>query len=158
MTDNYKFVDCPACGKKMKKIFLEKQEFIIDVCLDGCGGILLDNRELKKIDEKAEPIKELSDVYKDKSFKIVNNTNNLICPLCNAKMIKNYVSAKREIQIDECYSCGAKFFDYAELDAMRKQYESDSERVQDVLKIVDDSEKMQAIFEELLRKDEADFE
>ena len=51
MVDNLEEIACPACGKKMHKVFMTEQNLNIDVCLDGCGGIYFDNREFKKFDE-----------------------------------------------------------------------------------------------------------
>lgn len=153
MKDNDKIINCPACGAPMKKVFLQNQQFMVDVCLDGCGGIWLDNRELNKVDEKSEDITELQDVYKGKQFKKVDSSQDRICPLCGTKMVKNSVSAKQEITIDECYSCGGKFFDYLELDKMRNQYENDEERLSDVKKIAKNSQAMEAIMDKLLQNE-----
>lgn len=43
-------------------------------------------------------------------------------------MVKNYASANRQIQIDECYSCGGKFLDNGELQAIRAEFETEDER------------------------------
>lgn len=67
---------------------------------------------------------------------------------------KNNVSAKQEILIDECYSCGGKFFDKDELEQMRAQYHSDEERIADVKKLAQDSHSMQLILETMLSKEE----
>jgi len=45
-------------------------------------------------------------------------------------MVKNNVSIKKEITIDECYNCGAKFFDNGELIKMREQYPTEKDRQQ----------------------------
>ena len=60
MADNLEEIYCPACGKKMHKIFMDAQGVNLDVCLDGCGGIFFDNREFKKFDENAEDITPLT--------------------------------------------------------------------------------------------------
>ncbi len=54
MADTKKILNCPACGKEMKKIPLEDYGFCVDICLDGCGSIVFDNREFQKFDEKSE--------------------------------------------------------------------------------------------------------
>lgn len=48
-------------------------------------------------------------------------------------MVKNSVSIKNEITIDECYNCGSKFFDHGELTKMREQYPTEEDRRQDFL-------------------------
>ena len=51
MTDTKNQINCPACGKEMKKIYLPNEKINIDICLDGCGGIFFDNREFDKFNE-----------------------------------------------------------------------------------------------------------
>ena len=134
MKDNTEFeIGCPACGKKMKKIYMPEQGINIDVCVNGCGGIFFDNRELEKFDENKEDISPLISVFENKKFKKVDETDFRICPLCGQKMVKNYASAKKEVQVDECYSCGGKFLDYGELEKIREQYETEEERASDVI-------------------------
>ena len=152
MADNYKFIECPACGKTMKKVYLENQGFIVDICLDGCGGLWLDTRELPKVDDQNEDITPIVQAYQNCDFKKVDTNETRICPLCGVKMVKNNVSAKQEILIDECYTCGGKFFDYKELDTMRAQYNNDKERVADVLKLAENQDKMIEIFEKLMNQ------
>ena len=153
MTDNLNFIKCPACGTLMKKVFLENQNILIDICLDGCGGIWLDNRELAKVDEKDEDITPLNEALNGKTFINVDTTAERICPICNKKKKKNHVSAKQDICIDECYHCGGKFFDRNELELMRSQYDSDEQRLADVKELAKHSEKLEQIFQELLKKE-----
>ena len=154
MADTYEFLNCPACGTPMKKVFLEKQGFIIDVCLDGCGGIWFDNRELPKVDERTEDISDLTAAYNGKTFHRVEREQDRDCPVCHKKMVKNCASAKQEITIDECYQCGGKFFDYNELEILRNQYESDEDRIADIKEIAKDSVKMEIILNRLMHKDD----
>lgn len=153
MKDTYENISCPACGKKMKKVFLNEQEFFVDVCLDGCGGIWFDNRELPKVDEKEDKITEIGEAYKGKTFAKVDKDETRFCPLCKQKMVKNNVSVKQEISIDECYACGGKFFDYNELEQMRNQYEDDVDRIRDIKKLSQDSVLMELMFNQILNKD-----
>ncbi len=119
MADNYFIIHCPACGKKMTKIYMEEQNLYLDVCLDGCGGIYFDNREFRLFDRNCYSIKQLKDAYSGKIFTKVNEHKERICPCCRTKMVKNYSSPAHEIQIDDCYSCGGKFLDYGELEKIR---------------------------------------
>ncbi|MBS4760064.1 MAG: zf-TFIIB domain-containing protein [Clostridium sp.] len=153
MKDTIETLVCPACGKLMKKVYLNSQGFFIDVCTEGCGGVWFDNRELAKVDEKNEDIKELCEVYKGKTFSQVDKNAERKCPLCGQKMVKNSVSAKQEITIDECYKCGGKFFDYNELEQMRNQYENDKDRLADIKKLSESSVKMEKLLQELLKQD-----
>ena len=134
--DTIETINCPACGKLMHKIFMEKEGLALDVCIDGCGGIFFDGRELEKFDESHENIDEIIDAIKDKTFEKTNESLTRVCPVCGNKMVKNYVSAKKNVQIDECYNCGAKFFDHGELTAMRNEYPTEEDRRQDFLSSV----------------------
>lgn len=153
MSDTIMILNCPACGEQMQKVYLETEGFFVDACLNGCGGIWLDNRELKKVDEKSEDIKEIIEAFKDKTFKKTDDTAERKCPICERKMVKNCVSAIQELTIDECYSCGGKFFDYKELVQMRDQYNSDEIRTQDILTLAADSQAMEEILNKLLDKE-----
>ena len=68
MRDTKEILTCPACGKKMHKVFIKETGFNLDICLDGCGGILFDNREFKYFDEQHENISEILEAIADKEF------------------------------------------------------------------------------------------
>ncbi len=153
MKDTYENLICPACGTPMKKIYINNKDLFLDVCLDGCGGIWFDNRELQKFDEKAEDITAIKNAYAGKTFKKIDKTVDRKCPKCHKNMVKNSVSAKQEISIDECYFCGGKFFDYQELEQMRNQYNSDEERIADIKELAKDSLAMELILNKLVAKD-----
>ncbi len=133
MADNFKTIKCPACQKEMKKIFIPSAGINIDVCIDGCGGIYFDNREYKSFDEQHENIEELVKAVEGKEFASVDTSLPRTCPVCGAKMVKNYASIKKEVQIDECYACGGKFLDHGELTKIRSQYKTESERSADTM-------------------------
>lgn len=133
MNDTKEMINCPACGQKMHKVFMESGNCYLDVCTDGCGGIFFDGLELKKFDEQHENINELKEKLNGKEFIKTDETQTRVCPLCGNNMVKNFVSAKKQVQIDECYNCGAKFFDHGELTKMRGEYKTEEERRQDFL-------------------------
>ena len=54
MSDNKLKIECPACGCEMVKVFDQENGINIDICLNSCGGIFFDNRELEKFDESHE--------------------------------------------------------------------------------------------------------
>lgn len=134
MADNLEGIFCPACGKEMEKIFMSAQGVNLDVCTNGCGGIFFDNREFKKFDENAEDISPLVNALKNKTFTKVDTTEKRFCATCGSQMVKNYASARKEIEIDECYICGSKFLDNEELIKIRAQFETESDRADDALK------------------------
>ena len=133
MADNFKTIKCPACQKEMVKVFVPTAGINVDVCIEGCGGIYFDNRELKEFDEPHENIDEILKAIEGREFKPVNEDLPRTCPVCGAKMIKNFTSAKKTIQIDECYACGGKFLDHGELTKIRAEYRTEAERSKDVL-------------------------
>ncbi len=134
MADNLQDIYCPACGKKMKKIFMPEQGVNLDVCVDGCGGIYFDNREFKKFDEPNEDISPLTEVFSGRVYEIVDENAERKCPVCGNTMVKNFASSKHQIQVDECYHCGGKFLDFGELDKIRGQYNTEDERAADAIK------------------------
>lgn len=135
MADNKDIIiNCPACGKKMLKVYFPSQGINLDVCADGCGGIYFDNRELDKFDEKHEDITPLVEIFEGKTFQKVDESDTRICPVCGMKMVKNFAGPKHEVEIDECYSCGGKFLDNNELEKIRSQYNTEEERAADAIK------------------------
>lgn len=136
MSDNFKTLRCPACQKEMKKVFVPSEGVNVDICLDGCGGIYFDTREFKYFDEQNENIEEIVKAAEGKTFAKVDESLPRTCPVCGARMVKNYASVKKEVQIDECYSCGGKFLDHGELEKIRAQYATEEERSADIMKEV----------------------
>ena len=136
MADNYQVINCPACGKQMKKIFLTEIGVNIDICTDGCGGIYLDNREYEKLDEKHEHVDQVIQEIENADFSHVKVDEDAIrvCPVCGANMVKNPSSVKGKIIIDECYSCGGKFLDHGELTKIREEYSTEKERSEAAMK------------------------
>jgi len=133
MSDTHEMLKCPACNKDMKKVFVAKEGVNIDICLDGCGGMWFDNREIKYFDEQNEKIDEIIAVIDGKEFAKVDQTNFRSCPVCGARMVKNFSSVKQDIKIDECYACGGKFLDNSELQAMRAEYVTEADRSADMV-------------------------
>ncbi|MBR1616688.1 zf-TFIIB domain-containing protein [bacterium] len=134
MRDTKETLICPACGKEMKKVFIKSAGINLDICLDGCGGILFDNQELKHFDEIHEDISEIQELYEGKTFEKVDLTKKRTCPICDSGMVRNHASHMQEIEIDECYSCGAIFLDYGELKAIRNQFKTEEDRKEAFIK------------------------
>lgn len=134
MVDTHETINCPACGKKMLKIFIKEYGINIDICKDGCGGIFFDNRELKYFDEQYEIMDATIKEIEAKEFPPVDGSAERICPACGAKMIKNSTKAEGTITIDECYSCGGKFLDHGELTQMRAEFVTEKQRSEDAVR------------------------
>jgi Zn-finger nucleic acid-binding protein len=118
---------CPACGNTLLEMVVEG--ITLDVCKGGCGGIWFDNFELQKVDEPQESAGEsLLDLEQDESI-VVDHSKRRGCPKCNGViMMRHFFSAKMEIEVDECPSCGGFWLDYGELKNIRGQFESDADR------------------------------
>ncbi len=139
MADNFQTLKCPACQKEMTKVFVPSEGVNIDICLDGCGGMYFDTREFKYFDEQHENIEEILKAIEGKTFIKVNEELPRTCPVCGARMVKNYSSVKKEIQIDECYACGGKFLDHGELEKIRSEYLTEADRSADIMASVYDT-------------------
>ena len=118
MADTKEIINCPACGKEMEKVFIKDANVNIDICTEGCGGMLFDNREFEKFDEKHENADEILNKVAGKEFTPVDENKYRVCPVCRAIMVKMGAS-QGNIQIDVCNVCGAKFLDHGELEKIR---------------------------------------
>ena len=64
MGDTIDEIICPACGKKMKKIYVKELKTHMDISTEGCGGKFLDFGELEKIRGEYSTEKERSEAFK----------------------------------------------------------------------------------------------
>ena len=126
---------CPACGCEMKEVLIKDRNIKIDICLDGCGGIYFDNRELEQFTNAQKNINEIVELLSGKNFKNIQDTER-VCPACNSKMVKNFASPKKAVMIDQCYNCGGVFLDGGELSKIRSEYGSADEMKADVEKMI----------------------
>ncbi len=168
MADNKIYLECPACGKQMAKIYMAEAGVNVDICLDGCGGIFFDNRELEKFDESHEKIDEILAAIEGKHFEPAEDKEIRLCPVCEVQMSK-MGAANGEIQIDVCNHCGAKFLDNGELQKIREAETATNSKTDEVLSIMYEenlknaggafrkgllagSEKRRGFFEDLAKK------
>ena len=100
--------------------------------MDGCGGILFDNREMEKFDTPAENIDVILQSIKNKNFDTVDEAATRICPICAAPMVK-IGAAQGKVKIDTCYTCGANFLDNNELQLIRNLAEQEGDNHIDLL-------------------------
>ena len=130
MADDERILECPACHKRLVKVPLESVKLVVDICLDGCGGIYFNNKEMPIVMKSSEAIEEIKKACEGKEFRKVDETDDRECPFCASNMVKNYTSYSKEIQIDECYRCGGKFLDSGELEKIQAQDpEEDTEAI-----------------------------
>lgn len=118
---------CPACENKMTQI--QARGIPVDVCRGGCGGVWFDKFEFRKFDEPHEFAGEtLLEVEKDDSAQ-VDHAASRLCPRCaNITMVRHFFSARKLVQIDECYGCAGVWLDAGELKKIRGLFASDDER------------------------------
>lgn len=146
---------CPVCERDLQEIKIK--DIIVDVCMNGCGGIWFDNREIKKVEQHETAGEFLLDIKKDPNI-IIDNSKTRFCPKClEQKMVTHFVSINREIEVDECYNCGGIWLDFGELGEIRQQYPTEEERkkaTEEFIKntIEPELEKMLAASEEKLQK------
>ena len=104
---------CPVCQKDM--VEQDFGGFKVDVCKQGCKGIWFDWNELSELDEKNEGLGEA--LREALNYARINDDNRsqINCPKCGILMqIHKYLAAK-QVNVDECYSCGGFFIDSGEL-------------------------------------------
>lgn len=126
MSDNFKTIRCPACGNKMKKIFVPSAGVNVDICVDGCGGIYFDRKEIQHFQKgNDKSYNELKKELAQKFFTPVNQNETRVCPVCATKMVKTKIQGLN-IETDTCYSCGGVFLDYGELELIREAMKKNS--------------------------------
>lgn len=120
-------MECPACHRQLQEMMVG--DVAVDVCKGGCGGLWFDNQELKKFDEPHEEAGvDLLDVERDESLR-VDHSQRRNCPHCDdVVMMRHFFSVKREVELDECPSCGGIWLDAGELAKIRSLYGSEEER------------------------------
>jgi len=125
---------CPVCSKEMVE-----QDFgvKVDVCKNGCKGIWFDHGELVKLDEKNEGLGQALKEALHYPRANDENRGRLLCPKCGIPMQTHKYKRSKEVNVDECYSCGGFFLDSGELTEIRDTYMSDEEVHAYMKKIID---------------------
>ncbi len=128
---------CPVCSNTLKQLTVD--DITVDVCNGGCGGIWLDNFEIKKFDETHEAAgQSLLDVERDESL-VIDQTKRVKCPKCNdIVMMRHFFSAKKRVMVDECPGCGGFWLNTGELGKIRTLFKTEQERDQAAHEYFDD--------------------
>lgn len=97
---------------------------------EKCGGVWLDNYELKKLDEASETagdkLAELLEAYIDDN---IDFNQRIKCPKCPSSILmRNFYSPKRAIQIDTCPTCNGIWLDPGELTHLRTLFKTEAEK------------------------------
>ena len=118
---------CPVCPHELKEV--SAGEVLVDICDGGCGGIWFDNRELQRMDDADEPLgATLLRIAVDMSVS-VDHSARRNCPRCKTVvMMRHFYSDKHQVEVDSCAGCGGYWLDAGELDAIRAQYGTESDR------------------------------
>lgn len=105
-------MDCPACGKPM--IVLELDRVEVDHCI-SCGGIWLDGGELELLlGDVAERDVFLSDFQRDQDC----SEKPRKCPICSKRMEKIRIEGEQRVCIDRCRHNDGIWLDRGELEAI----------------------------------------
>jgi len=120
---------CPTCQNTLTET--EINGVVLDICQNGCGGIWFDWHELKKFDEPHEYIGNLLSTINIKSNLNIDYSSRRICPRCKDKivMLRHFSSVKKEIEIDECGNCAGIWLDFGELEKIRNQFKTESDKI-----------------------------
>ena len=100
----------------------------VDVCVNGCKSMWFEWQELIRLDEKSEGLGEA--LTKALNYPRVNDASRLPlkCPKCGIQMQAHKYKSAKEVNIDECYSCGGFFLDSGELSEIRENFMTEKER------------------------------
>jgi Zn-finger nucleic acid-binding protein len=124
----------------------------VQACQGGCGGIWFPAHQLQKAEFKNNTEGQaLLNVEKNPSVQVdLNKKRN--CPQCQIIMMQHYFSPKRSVVIDECPKCAGFWLDAGELNSIREEYSSESEREAAVQSYFGD------VFGSALQKEHQEFE
>jgi hypothetical protein len=107
-------VNCPACGKPMVVLELDRVE--VDHCI-SCGGIWLDGGELELLlEDAAERDAFLRSFQKDEEC----SERSRKCPICSRRMEKIRVGKEGRVCIDRCRRQDGLWLDRGELEEVFK--------------------------------------
>ena len=118
---------CPACGTEL--VTQMASDIQVDLCQHGCGGLWLDDREIKKFDEEAEFDPETLRGQLSPSGSVTINTGVRPCPRCSGEILwKRWYDINRQVEVDQCPKCSGIWLDLGELSKIRGQYKTEVER------------------------------
>ena len=113
---------CPACGQDLKDVRVDST--VLDACTRGCGGLWFDLGELKTLAAAPEYPPELLQIEARWGL-TVNLTGPRACPRCGKArrvvMVRRFHSPRRQVEVDECPTCGGIWLDGGELARIREE-------------------------------------
>jgi Zn-finger nucleic acid-binding protein len=127
---------CPACARAMTEIKVE--DFTVNACQGGCGGIWFDAHELQKVEYQDEAAGEpLLRIERDDSV-VVDTGKKRNCPRCDMIMMRHFSSPTRRVTIDDCPKCTGVWLDAGELAEIRSEFKSEAQRQANTEKFFND--------------------
>jgi Zn-finger nucleic acid-binding protein len=99
----------------------------VQVCENGCKGIWFDLGELQRLDQVGEGMGPSLEAALRSPRLNTAPRGPINCPRCHISMHAHRFERDKEVNIDECYSCGGFFLDSGELKEIRDHYMSDAE-------------------------------
>lgn len=122
-------MQCPRCNRGLQNRLAG--DVYVDVCEQSCGGIWLDQFELKKLDEPHESVGESLLTLQPPDRPALDLTHRLGCPKCpGVVMMRHFASIRRQVEVDECPTCAGFWLDHGELGRIRALFESEAQRIQ----------------------------
>jgi Zn-finger nucleic acid-binding protein len=100
----------------------------VQVCESGCKGIWFDQSELKGLDQAGQGMGSALEAALQSPRVNTPPRAPLMCPRCHIQMQLHKFQRDKEVNVDECYSCGGFFLDPGELKEIRDHYMNDAER------------------------------
>ena len=112
---------CPVCANAMTPV--QAGPVTVDVCLGGCGGIWFDNFELQKLDQPHEISGAMLIDVQPRADLNIDPAQRRYCPACeDILMMRHFYSPRRQVEVDECPSCGGFWLDAGELALIRQEH------------------------------------
>lgn len=128
-------MDCPVCKQGMTEEDFGGIE--VQVCASGCKGLWFDYSELSRLDESNEGVgRALQDALAAPRANEADRAA-LTCPKCNVPMHQHLYKSEKEVNVDECYTCGGFFLDAGELKAVRDNHMSEQDESAYAQKLLD---------------------
>ena len=127
---------CPVCHKVMVE-----QDFggvKVHVCINGCHGLWFDWLQLQKLDHKNQGFGDALQAALKYPRANDENRPRLQCPKCKMLMYRHEFDLDKEVNVDECYGCGAFFLDSGEFQEIRDHSMSPEEEKAYLNKFVED--------------------
>jgi len=127
-------MQCPVCSQEMVP---ENFGLGVQVCENGCKGIWFDHTELERLDQAGTGMGAAIQAALQSPRINTDARGPIKCPKCHIQMQTHKFQRDKEVNVDECYSCGGFFLDSGELKEIRDHYMTNEEVKAYAEKIID---------------------